>query len=80
MQVEHASNVVRKVTCRVNALAVVVQAVTLLGDSEGSAPVLVEGLVVSQVVSVGNAFVTNSHGFKTAGRFLLHPICILHVC
>ena len=78
MQVEHASNVVRKVTCRVNALAVVVvQAVTLLGDSEGSAPVLVEGLVVSQMVSVGNAFVTNAHGFMMAGRFLLHPICIL---
>ena len=77
MQVEHASNVVRKVTCRVNALAVVVQAVTLLGDLEGSAPVLVEGLVVSQVVSVGNAFVTNAHGFMTAGHFLLHPICIL---
>ena len=77
MQVEHASNVVRKVTCRVNALAVVVQAVTLLGDLVGSAPVLVEGLVVSQVVSVGKAFVTNAHGFMTAGRFLLHPICIL---
>ena len=76
MQVEHASNVVRKVTCRVNALAVVVQAVTLLGDLVGSAPVLVEGLVVSQVVSVGNAFITNAHEFMTTGRFLLHPICI----
>ena len=76
MQVEHASNVVRKVTCRVNALAVVVQAVTLLGDLVGSAPVLVEGLVVSQVVSVGNALITNAHGFMTTGPFLLHPICI----